>query len=197
MLKSIHSSWRHLPSPSKLSLRTSWTASSVASSVCSLHVSPLSLRKTMISRSFPRRAAKCGTSIITGLSRSFYIISREFLVKFLHPIDLPEELGGRRSQFQDAAGQSLAFHQRRRVDQFVLLQVATGDPHRAGGLARRDDDTDATVATSAHSPAASVHHKTDQEPGKCPPDPKQTNKKGEIVKNQRSNPYCGVWCRWR
>lgn len=78
----MRNSFNFKPSPSKLSLRTSWTASSVASSVCSLHVSPLSLRKTMISRSFPRRAAKCGTSIITGLSKSFTIIF--FYVNFLN-----------------------------------------------------------------------------------------------------------------
>lgn len=56
-----------LPSGSKLSWSTSWTASSVASKVCSLHVSPLSERKMTISLSLPLKAAKCGTSMMTGL----------------------------------------------------------------------------------------------------------------------------------
>ncbi|KAH9414596.1 hypothetical protein DERP_008792 [Dermatophagoides pteronyssinus] len=47
--------------------KTSSTASSVASNVCSRHVSPLSLRNITISRSLPRNDAKCGTSIMTGL----------------------------------------------------------------------------------------------------------------------------------
>jgi hypothetical protein len=71
------------------------------------------------------------------------------------------------------------------VDQFVLLQVATGDPHWAGGLARWDDDTDAAVATSAHSPTASVHHKTDQEPENRP----NKRKKKTTVKNQRLHQF--------
>ena len=56
-----------VPSPSKLSLSTSWTASSLASKVCSRQVSPLSDRSITISRSLPRNEAKCGTSIMTGL----------------------------------------------------------------------------------------------------------------------------------
>lgn len=55
------------PSASKLSWSTSFRISSVASTVCSFHDSPLSERSMTISRSLPRRAAKCGTSIITGL----------------------------------------------------------------------------------------------------------------------------------
>jgi len=62
----------HPPSPSKLSLSTSCTASSLASRVCSRHVSPLSERRITISRSMPRRDPKCGTSMITGLEESSY-----------------------------------------------------------------------------------------------------------------------------
>lgn len=60
--------FKTVPSPSKLSLSTSWTASSLASKVCSRQVSPLSDRSITISRSFPRNEAKCGTSMITGLN---------------------------------------------------------------------------------------------------------------------------------
>lgn len=60
------SSW-FISSASKESWRTSWTASSVASSVCSFQVSPLSDLRITISRSLPRRLAKWGTSMITGL----------------------------------------------------------------------------------------------------------------------------------
>lgn len=56
-----------LPSPSKLSFKTSWTASSLASKVCSRHEDPLSDRKMTSSLSLPRKDAKCGTSMITGL----------------------------------------------------------------------------------------------------------------------------------
>ena len=79
---------------------------------------------------------------------------------------VPEEFSGSGSQFQDAAGQSLAFHQRRGVYQFVALQVAAGDAHWARSLTGRDDDTDAAVATSAHRSAASINHKADQKPAK-------------------------------
>ena len=48
----------NIPSASKLSCNTSWTASSVASRVCSLQVSPLSDLNITISLSFPLSAAK-------------------------------------------------------------------------------------------------------------------------------------------
>ena len=54
------------PPSSKLSCRTSWTASSVASSVCSFQFSPLSDRRITISLSLPLREAKWGTSMMTG-----------------------------------------------------------------------------------------------------------------------------------
>lgn len=44
-------------------------ASSLASTVCSLHVSPLSDLRITISLSRPRKEPKCGTSIMTGLQR--------------------------------------------------------------------------------------------------------------------------------
>ncbi len=79
---------------------------------------------------------------------------------------VPKEFSGSGSQFQDAAGQSLAFHQRRGVYQFVALQVTTGDAHWAWSLTGRDDDTDAAMATSTHRSTASINHKADQKPAK-------------------------------
>lgn len=58
-----------IPSASKLSCSTSLRISSEASTVCSFQDSPLSERRMTISRSLPRRAAKCGTSMITGLHK--------------------------------------------------------------------------------------------------------------------------------
>ena len=62
------------PSPSNEPFRASVIASSVASSGCSRHVSPLSLRNITTSRSLPRSDAKCGTSMITGLHQENTII---------------------------------------------------------------------------------------------------------------------------
>lgn len=59
------------PSVSKLSLKTSFNTSSVASTVCSFQDSPLSDLRITISRSFPLRAAKWGTSMITGLEKNY------------------------------------------------------------------------------------------------------------------------------
>lgn len=56
--------------PSKLPLSVSFTISSVACMGCSYQLSPLSLRRITISRSFPRREAKCGTSMMTGLQNT-------------------------------------------------------------------------------------------------------------------------------
>lgn len=76
-----------VPSASKLSLRTSLRISSEASMVCSLQVSPLSDLRITISRSLPRSAAKCGTSIITGLqaeqkSQTISITSSKHFVQY-------------------------------------------------------------------------------------------------------------------
>jgi hypothetical protein len=59
-----------LPSESIVSPSTSRMASSVVGPVCSVHFSPLSLRKTIISRSRFRNEAKCGISSITGLKNN-------------------------------------------------------------------------------------------------------------------------------
>lgn len=58
--------------------------------VCSFQDSPLSERKITISRSLPRNAAKCGTSIITGLKvetrmKAFYAIAKTTHPKNLAP----------------------------------------------------------------------------------------------------------------
>lgn len=58
--------------------------------MCSFHDSPLSERNITISRSLPRRAAKCGTSIITGLNQKTYVFYLVYLIKFffLYPKNL-------------------------------------------------------------------------------------------------------------
>lgn len=50
-------------------LRISFSSSSVNSQWCSFQLSPVSLRSTTSSLSFPRRAAKWGISTITGLGQ--------------------------------------------------------------------------------------------------------------------------------
>ena len=81
----IHdTSWADLPSPSKLSWRTSCTASSVASRLCSTHFSPLSERRMTISRSLPRSEAKWGTCahahVVEALNRVvFHRVTRDTL----------------------------------------------------------------------------------------------------------------------
>lgn len=61
--------------PSSTPLRTSFSSSSVQSQRCSFQLSPFSLRSTTSSRSFPRSAAKCGISTITGLARQGMTLS--------------------------------------------------------------------------------------------------------------------------
>lgn len=61
--------WPRRCAPSSTPLRTSFSSPSEQSHRCSLQPSPLSLRSTTSSRSFPRSAAKCGISTITGLAR--------------------------------------------------------------------------------------------------------------------------------
>lgn len=56
--------------PSMLSLRAFWTASSEATILCSSHLSPLLLRMIFISRSLPRREAKCGISMTIRLNKN-------------------------------------------------------------------------------------------------------------------------------
>lgn len=59
----------------------SLTISSVTSTVCSLHVSPLSDLRTTISLSHPRSDPKFGTSIMTGLLHGTIIIATK-LIKY-------------------------------------------------------------------------------------------------------------------
>lgn len=56
--------------PSMLSCRAFCTASSVATTECSSHFSPLLLLRIFISRSLPRRDAKCGISMTIRLENS-------------------------------------------------------------------------------------------------------------------------------
>ena len=74
--------------------------------------------------------------------------------------DRAEELGPGRSELQNSAGDGLALHQRRGMDQFVLLQISRNTPgqtsvsqlqsgdqparhsHRHRSLPGRDDDPD-------------------------------------------------------
>ena len=44
--------------------------------------------------------------------------------------DWTKELGSSGSQLQDATGNSFTLHQRRRVDQLVLLQISDKKPYR-------------------------------------------------------------------
>lgn len=56
--------------------------SSDESIVCSLQVSPLSDRSMTISLSFPRRAAKCGTSRMTGLKFKYRLQTIKLQILF-------------------------------------------------------------------------------------------------------------------
>ena len=97
--------------------------------------------------------------------------------------DRAEELGPGRSELQNSAGDGLALHQRRGMDQFVLLQIPRntrsdlsqpgpvwpGDQparhsHRHRSLPRRDDDPDPGVSAASHGSAPGVDHEADQEP---------------------------------
>ena len=98
--------------------------------------------------------------------------------------DRAEELGPGRSELQNSAGDGLALHQWRGVDQLVLLQISgntnqvrsssglagTHKParhaHRHRSLPGRDDDPDPGVSAASHGPAPGVDHEADQEPGK-------------------------------
>lgn len=64
-----YNTFEYIPSLSKFAPSMSLTISSVTSTVCSLHVSPLSDLRTTISLSHPRSDPKFGTSIMTGLLR--------------------------------------------------------------------------------------------------------------------------------
>ena len=109
---------------------------------------------------------------------------------------LPEEFGGAGSEFEDAAGQSLALHERRRVGQLVALQVAARDAHGARRFARRDDDAHARVTAAPHRSAAGVHHEADQEPA-----PKQRHTASSSTGSSSSAPTppsssaaLHIWC---
>lgn len=63
--------------PSMLSLRAFCTASSEATILCSSHLSPLLLRMIFISRSLPRREAKCGNSMTIRLKNKNFKIQHQ------------------------------------------------------------------------------------------------------------------------
>lgn len=77
--------------------------------------------------------------------------------------DWSQELGSDWSELQDAAGQSLALHQRWRVHGALRLNIAAGYARRLGGRASRDDDPHAAVTAPTHSTAARVHQERHQE----------------------------------
>ena len=70
-------------SPGKLLPRACLTDSSVAIIGCSLQVSPLSLRKIVISRSLCWIEAKCGTSSTTGLKHNTQFLLNSFTLSAL------------------------------------------------------------------------------------------------------------------
>lgn len=82
-------------------------------------------------------------------------------------LHLPEEFGSNGSELEYSAGEGLTLHQGWRVSEFVLLQVATGDTHGLGGLARGHNHPHARVSAAAHCAASSVHHEADQEPAEA------------------------------
>jgi len=94
---------------------------------------------------------------------------------------LPQEFSCVGSKLENATGQGLAVHKRRRVDQFVFLKVAARDPHRAGRLAWRDDDPDAGMTASAHSTTSGVDHEAHQEPSAFSVDTKKNTRNSELV----------------
>lgn len=62
-----------LPLPSSIPASSSVRSSGLASDWCSFHMSPLSLLKTISSRSFPRMEPKWGISTITGLKQKIQL----------------------------------------------------------------------------------------------------------------------------
>ena len=78
-------------------------------------------------------------------------------------LDSPEELHTGRTQRDDAAGQPLPLHQRRRRGQFLRFDQAAGDTCGCGAGSRRDDNSQAVVSAASHGAASSIHHETHQE----------------------------------
>ena len=76
---------------------------------------------------------------------------------------VPQELRADGPHLEDAAGERLALHQRRRVDELLALHQLARHARRHARLARRDDDAHARVTTAAHGAAASVDHEAHQE----------------------------------
>ena len=79
---------------------------------------------------------------------------------------LPQEFGAHGAELEDSAGESLAFHEGRRVAQLVPLKVAARDSQRLGSFPGGHDDADAAVAAAAHGAAPRVHQETHQEAAK-------------------------------
>lgn len=84
-------------------------------------------------------------------------------------LDLPQKLGTNRGQFQDAADQCLAFHQRRSVGDSLWFHVPTGDPRRLGRRAWRDNNANTAVAASTHGTTPGIDQEGNQKSAKCCP----------------------------
>ena len=77
---------------------------------------------------------------------------------------LPKEFSPWWSQLQNPGCNSFSLHHWGWMNQLVLLEVPTGDPHGHGGLARGYDNPDTWVSATSHCPTPGINHETDQEP---------------------------------
>ena len=153
----------NIPSVSIASPTTSRAASSVVGPVCSVHFSPLSLRRTTISRSRLRKEAKWGISRMTGL-KIFHLFREKRSDHWA--IVSPEKFAADRSDFQHSSCKSFSFVHRWWYGQFIPFDKSTGDSRGHTRSFRWDDHSHARVSTSTHSTTASVDQETDQEPKK-------------------------------
>lgn len=76
---------------------------------------------------------------------------------------LPKELSPRRSHFDEAAGQPLAFHHGRHGGQPVAFHQPAGHAGGSSAFPRRNNDAEPVMSAASHGTPASVHHETNQE----------------------------------
>lgn len=158
----------HIPPGSKYSLSVSCMISSLFSTWCSRHVSPLSERKMTISRSFPRSDAKCGTSMITGpinlaatgpnsstrLASASPLLQTNRLTNWIEWI---------RSNIWPFYQQFRTFHELRRVQRALWFHITARDPRWLRCRSRWYNYTNARMTTSAHRSTTCINQKGNQE----------------------------------
>ena len=76
--------------------------------------------------------------------------------------NLPQKLCSGRSKLQNSGSNGLSFHQRRRMNKFIFLQITTCYPHWHCCLPGRNDNSNSRVTTSSHRTSPSINHEADQ-----------------------------------